>query len=181
MRQTRHAQHGFSLIEVMITLSIAAILLAVALPSLRGVVEGSRISGVTNDLVYALQLARSEAIKRAAPARLCPSSAPLAAAPVCDGTGYADGWIVIADDDPFDGVLDASDRVVLQHEPVGAALTFTVDAALAGGVRFDASGNSVAAGGGPNPGSVTIALPDGESRTITVRASGRIASSGGAS
>jgi len=176
MRHNRNARHGFSLIELMVTLAIAAILLTVALPSLRGLVGEERITGVTNELVYALQLSRSEAIKRAGPVRLCPSRAPLAVAPVCAADSFADGWIVLADDDG-NGVLGAGDRVILQREARGDALVFTPGASLAGGVQFDAGGNSVTAAGAPNPGTMSISLPDGsDRRNLSVRASGRILS-----
>ncbi len=55
---------GFTLIELMLTLSIVIILTLIAIPSLRSLVQNHRISSVADNLYYFLQNARSEAIKR---------------------------------------------------------------------------------------------------------------------
>jgi type IV fimbrial biogenesis protein FimT len=55
---------GFTLIEVMITIAIAAILLGVAIPSFSEIIASNRLTTNVNELVTALNLARSEAIKR---------------------------------------------------------------------------------------------------------------------
>lgn len=59
-----YAVQGFTLIELMITISIAAILLAVGVPSMRDMIQQNRLTGNVNEFVAANMLARSEAIKR---------------------------------------------------------------------------------------------------------------------
>lgn len=67
---TRHRQRppsgmvGFTLIELMVTIAVAAILLAVAVPSFRHLIISNRLTTAANDVVTALTVARSEAIKR---------------------------------------------------------------------------------------------------------------------
>ncbi len=61
-----HAARGFTLIEVMIVLAIGAITVAMAAPSLLATIRANRVEAAASDLRAATQLARSEAIKRAA-------------------------------------------------------------------------------------------------------------------
>ena len=68
-RQTR--QPGFSLIELMITIVVAAVLLAVAVPSFRNLILSNELTTTTNEWVTAVNLARSEAIKRSAAVVVC--------------------------------------------------------------------------------------------------------------
>ena len=54
---------GFTLVELMITLAIAGILVAVGIPSFNSTISDSRLTSYANEFVTALNLARSEAIK----------------------------------------------------------------------------------------------------------------------
>ena len=65
---------GFTLIEAIITISIAAILLAVAAPSFQAVIEKNRMVAARNDIMVNLHLARSEAVKRNRNVVLCSST-----------------------------------------------------------------------------------------------------------
>ncbi|WP_407349942.1 GspH/FimT family pseudopilin [Congregibacter variabilis] len=73
----------------MMTLVIAAILLAVGVPSYRAVLQNSRASALASDLTSGINVARAEAIRRGAAVQLCPSSDGA----TCTGT-WIDGWIV---------------------------------------------------------------------------------------
>jgi type IV fimbrial biogenesis protein FimT len=76
---------GFTLIELMVTISIMAILLMIAVPSFQNATLGSKLSSFANGLVASAHLARSEAIKRNADVTLCVSNS--------DGTdGGSGGW-----------------------------------------------------------------------------------------
>ncbi|HER34420.1 MAG: GspH/FimT family pseudopilin [Halothiobacillaceae bacterium] len=76
-RRSRH--QGFSLIELMITIVVAAILLAIAIPSFRNLILSNELTTTTNEWVTAVNLARSEAIKRSAPVVVCGESSNQAA------------------------------------------------------------------------------------------------------
>lgn len=82
-------QRGFTLIEMMVVISLLAILLAVGVPSFRAMIQQNRVTAVTNDLVAALQFARSEAIRTGANVTVCSSSDQS----TCSGT-WTNGWVV---------------------------------------------------------------------------------------
>lgn len=65
---------GFTLIELMVTIAVAAVLLAIAVPSFTSVINGNRLTGEANELVASLQLARSEAVRRNMQVIVCSSS-----------------------------------------------------------------------------------------------------------
>ena len=105
-------QEGVTLIELLVTLSVVAIIVAIGVPALRDFFATNHMSAATNDLVTSLHLARSEAVKRETLTRMCPSASWDQPNPDCtDGGNLADGWIVIADPD--------GDAIVVQaHEPL---------------------------------------------------------------
>jgi type IV fimbrial biogenesis protein FimT len=89
----RHARtsSGFTLTEMMIAITVMAILMAVAVPSYRDASLGSQLRATANELFSSITLARSEAIKRNAVVTLCVSSDGAA----CGAGGWEQGWIVL--------------------------------------------------------------------------------------
>ena len=133
------------------------------------------MSATVNELVHALQTARSEAIKRALPVTLCTSAAPLASDARCDGAGYADGWIVYADADR-DGARGPAEALILQAEPRSPAFSFDPSATFAERVTFDDGGGSANIAGVPLSGTIGIDWADQERRVVRVAANGRVSS-----
>ncbi len=90
---------GFTLIELMITLAIVGILLTLGVPSLKTFMQGNQLIASSNELISALHVARSEAIKLNSRVSICESSNGTS----CSTTGsWKNGWIVFVD---FDGNL----------------------------------------------------------------------------
>ena len=99
---------GLTLIELMMTIAIAAILLAVAAPSFQQAINANRLGSAANELASAINLARAEAGRQNRRAVLCRSADGSA----CDGTSSLwRGWIVFVDTDA-DGVRDAGEPVI---------------------------------------------------------------------
>ena len=89
---TRRRLHGFSLLELMMTLTVAAILFGVGVPSFIDTIRSNRAATNINELSTAFAIARSEAIRRGANVTVCRSSDDA----TC-GASWADGWIVFVD------------------------------------------------------------------------------------
>ena len=86
-------QSGFTLVEMIMTMAVGAILLTFAIPSFRYITNSNRIAAEINGLLGDLQFARSEAIKEGVSVSVCVSSSGTA----CTGTNnWQNGWIVIS-------------------------------------------------------------------------------------
>ncbi|RMG31173.1 MAG: prepilin-type N-terminal cleavage/methylation domain-containing protein [Gammaproteobacteria bacterium] len=154
-------QRGFTLVELLVTVSIAAILLATGLPAMQDFIKDSRITTAANALVTATQLARTAAVQYAANATLCISSNHR----TCSGTRWTEGWMVWVDKNR-NGALDRGEALQYFDAP-GGTLGIT---ATTSRIRYDYRG-FVTRGVG------TFVLCDdrtGETgRRIHVRATGR--------
>lgn len=73
-RKTRHFRAtgaaGFTLVESCMVVAVIAVLVAVATPSLRPLIDARRLEGAASELATDVQLARSEAVARNRPVRL---------------------------------------------------------------------------------------------------------------
>jgi len=89
---------GFTLVELLVVLLIAALLLTVATPLMTEVVSRARVGAESTRLLSAINLARSEAVLRDIPVTLCPSTVAHGGQAVCAGH-YAQGWMIFANAD----------------------------------------------------------------------------------
>ena len=91
MKQT---QGGVTLIELMFTVLVLAVLLSIGLPSFRQFTQASRMASATNSVLADLNYARTEAIKRRRPVTLCRSTD---GATCATAAGAFREWIVFLD------------------------------------------------------------------------------------
>ncbi|MGE8319435.1 MAG: GspH/FimT family pseudopilin [Comamonas sp.] len=111
----RTVPHGFTLIELMATIAVLAIILTLAAPSFRQLLEAQRIRATAFDVVSDLILARSEALKRGATTTLAPAAG-----------GWASGWS-----------LTVGTEEISKKNQVGGGVSF---ATAPGSISFNGSG-----------------------------------------
>jgi type IV fimbrial biogenesis protein FimT len=90
----KHRSHGFTLMELMVVLALAGVILALGAPAFNDFRANNRLTGVANDFIGAIQVARTEAIKRQVNTAVCPSDNGTS----CSTGGLFRGWIAFVDD-----------------------------------------------------------------------------------
>lgn len=102
------ASRGFTLVELMVTVALAAIVLAFAVPAFTDLVQRNRRAQTLNNLVSHMQAARAEAAKRRVSVSLCPSTDGTTCA--ASGTGWQAGWIAWVECDANFGTVDSAEQ-----------------------------------------------------------------------
>ncbi len=127
---------GFTLIELMVTVGVSALVLSMGIPGFQGLIRDNRMTTQYNQFVSALNSTRSEAIKRGMGVTICKRNT---AGSACNNPGnWGDGWIVFADQDS-DGVVDAGDTVLRVYEALTGNDTLQPNTAR-NRVTFDGQG-----------------------------------------
>ena len=155
MRTGSRTSRGFTLIEMMIAITLMAILMAIAVPSFKDASLGSQLRSMANELVASAALARSEAIKRNAVVTLCVSSN----GQTCGAGDWDQGWIV------------SQGGTVIQHQSAAATGFNITESGGLDGLRFQPIG----AGSTPATFTVCRAAPSigAHERVVTITTTGR--------
>jgi len=158
-----------TLVELLFTMAIGGLVLALAIPNFRDFVQNNRAAEEANALVGALALARSEAVSRGVPVSVCASDDNETCA---DAVDWSTGWIVFTDANaPLGTVDDAAepDTVLRALPALRAGSELTADATF---VSYAASG--FLASGAEVSFDLEIPYCTGNhNRTITVNLQGR--------
>ena len=116
---------GFTLIELIVTLAVFSILVAIAAPSFNAFTDSSRRASEVNNFSGTLAYARSEAIKRNSNVSVCARTSTVGAE-TCSAVAndWKYGWMVF-DDTDVDGVLDADETLLRLFGPISNGSTIT--------------------------------------------------------
>jgi type IV fimbrial biogenesis protein FimT len=115
----KKSEYGFTLIELMVTLAVAAIILGLGVPSFKEFIRSNAMTSKANIFVADLNFTRSEAIKRGNPATICKSNNQTSCT---TAGGWEQGWIVFADpNNP--GTVDAGETILRIGEGFNGSLT----------------------------------------------------------
>jgi type IV fimbrial biogenesis protein FimT len=170
---------GFTLLELLIGISIAGVIVAFALPSLRDFTASNSVSAGTNQMVSALNFARTQAITLRTPVTLCASAnyytySASHTAPTCSGSAFEKGWVIYVGTSGPTATASTTNILKAQAPDTSGKLTIN-GAAIGTNISFNSvgtttnTGNLIVCGNG----NTTNAS---KARVIQIGAGGRIQS-----
>lgn len=130
---------GFTLIELMVTLTVLGIMMGIGVPSFKSFIAGQKVKTATYELMSSLLLARSEAVKRNTNVALTPASA----------TAWAGGWtlgtgtLTLLQQQAFDGVTITPKDTSTPATAISlSSLSFAATGRLSAKAYFEVVGTS---------------------------------------
>ena len=138
-REPGHGR-GFSMLELIVTIAVLAILTLAAVPSLTVLVQDNRLISTVNNLVLALNQVRQEAVALNQEVNLCHSANAGAATPACGGTNsdWTTGYIMYA---PQAGPAPTRTALTMPgtYDDANDLLLRKQDLSTAGAINFSSS------------------------------------------
>ena len=124
-KEDKDLSAGFTLIELVVTVAIAALLMGIAAPSFRDSVLNSQHIAEYNDLMGSLRFARSEAIKRSSRTAVCARANDTAC-----GSNWSNGFLVFIDNGDNPGEVDADEEILRIKQPSSSDVKISNSAKL---------------------------------------------------
>lgn len=133
--EMKNRSYGFTLVELLVTIAILGILMAIALPNYQQFILNTRMTTQANEFLTMLNLTRSEAVKRNARVTMCKSSNGTACVVTAlseSSASWQSGWIIFVDGATA-GIIDGTDDT----------MKLRVQGALAGGSTLVGNSNVI--------------------------------------
>jgi type IV fimbrial biogenesis protein FimT len=163
---------GFTLVETMVTLSLAAATLTAGVPALNSTVASMRLSSATSGYFSNLILTRSEAIKRNARVVLCKSANGMSCT---TSGGWEQGWLVFHDVNN-NAKIDPQEAVLQRQEALPGGVRLVGNGPVASYVSYTPLGHTSYPSGAFQAGTFTLCHPSAsktDAREIVIASSGR--------
>lgn len=129
---------GFTLVELMTALAVAAIILTVGIPSFREYILANSMTSKVNAFAFDLNFTRSEAIKRGVRVTMCKSADKASCA---SSGGWEQGWIIYVDDGSNPEALDPGEQILKVVESFGGSLTLRGNTNVKNNISYPSSGS----------------------------------------
>ena len=161
---------GFTIIEMMVVVTVIGVLAALAAPSFTQMIINNRIASEANGLVGDLALARSEALKLGGGSRVTVCASADGAA-CSGGSSWTDGRIVFVDSTSSGtlGTVDPGETIIRKSGAIAKATLVSSGFSTAGFVSFGATGTMSSS----TQGAFTICVPSYIGRVVTISTTGR--------
>ncbi|MEA5098218.1 MAG: GspH/FimT family pseudopilin [Burkholderiaceae bacterium] len=156
---------GFTMIELMVTIAVAAILLTIGVPSFRMLIDNQRLTTSVNDLFTSINMARAEAAQRGTRVDLAP----------LDGTTWSKGWAVFIDNngDQKPNFAVGGDEIIFSTGPVPDGITISTNLADGEYIAYGATGRTRNNAGGQIAGTISFTQDGTVKRLIKLNFLGR--------
>lgn len=161
-------QKGFTLIELMVAIALAALLLSLGVPALNQFTTNARQTSAINDFVASIHMARNTAVTTNARVTVCASSDGAA----CEAVPWNQGWIVFSDRNS-NQLVDGADAIITSSGEADGLAMQSGEFGLA--LQYRPNGRVTNAGANGNSGQFTVCDDRGPdyAKVIIVDLSGR--------
>lgn len=160
--EMKNRSDGFTLVELLVTIAILGILMAIALPNYQQFILNTRMTTQANEFLTMLNLTRSEAVKRNTRVTMCKSSNGTACVVTALSESLASwqpGWIVFVDGATA-GIVDGTDTILRVQGALAGGSTLVGNSNVINYVSYVSNGRTQLANGGLQGGTFFLCSPD---------------------
>ncbi|WP_459865282.1 GspH/FimT family pseudopilin [Endothiovibrio diazotrophicus] len=164
---------GFTLIELVVTLALVAMIAAFGVPMFERLIVNNRLTAQANDFLSTLLFARTEAVKRGVTITVCKSGD---GASCTTNGGWDQGWIAFTDSNGLaNAVVDSNETIVRTGNALPTVYSLTGTTNVQNSISYLPTGRTQTVGGNTQNGTLTLShnLLSNFQRQITLSRTGR--------